>query len=155
MHYAQCLAGMAFSNALLGITHSMAHKTGPAYSTGHIPHGCANAIYLPFVIRYNARNPETASRYALIARHLGLRGASDTELVEALCAKIDAYNDALNIPHTLKEFGIVEQEFLDKLEYVAALAVSDACTLANPRKITPDQMAKLLKAVYYGEKVDF
>lgn len=155
MHYAQCLAGMAFSNALLGITHSMAHKTGPAYSTGHIPHGCANAIYLPFVIRYNAKDAETASRYALIARHLGLRGASDTELVEALCAKIDAYNDALNIPHTLKEFGIVEQEFLDKLEHVAALAVSDACTLANPRKITPDQMAKLLKAVYYGEKVDF
>lgn len=55
MHYAQCLAGMAFSNALLGIVHSMAHKTGAAFSTGHIPHGCANAIYLPYVIKYNAK----------------------------------------------------------------------------------------------------
>ena len=60
MHYAQCLAGMAFSNALLGIVHSMAHKTGAAFSTGHIPHGCANAIYLPYVIKYNAKDPVAA-----------------------------------------------------------------------------------------------
>ena len=70
MHYAQCLAGMAFSNALLGIVHSMAHKTGAAFSTGHIPHGCANAIYLPYVIKYNAKNAE--ARYADIARSIGL-----------------------------------------------------------------------------------
>ena len=64
MHYAQCLAGMAFSNALLGIVHSMAHKTGAAFSTGHIPHGCANAIYLPYVIKYNAKDAVAAKRYA-------------------------------------------------------------------------------------------
>ncbi|MBP8598054.1 MAG: iron-containing alcohol dehydrogenase [Selenomonas sp.] len=155
MHYAQCLAGMAFSNALLGITHSLAHKTGPAYSTGHIPHGCANAIYLPFVIRFNAKDETTAARYALIARHIGLKGDSDAALVEALCTKIDQYNSALNIPHTLQEFGIVEAEFLQKLDHVAELAVGDACTLANPRKITPPEMAKLLKAAYYGTRVDF
>lgn len=155
MHYAQCLAGMAFSNALLGITHSMAHKTGPAYRTGHIPHGCANAIYLPFVIRFNAKAPGVTARYAHIARHIGLTGASDAALVEALCQKIDAYNDALQIPHTLQEFGIEEQEFLAKLDHIAELAVGDACTLANPRQITPPEMAKLLTAAYYGRPVDF
>jgi len=155
MHYAQCLAGMAFSNALLGITHSMAHKTGPAYSTGHIPHGCANAIYLPYVIAYNAKDAVAAKRYATIARQLGLKGADDGELVNALCAKIHAYNKKLNIPHTLKDFGIVEKEFLEKLSHIAELAVSDACTGANPRSIDAGQMEKLLKAAYYGEVVDF
>ena len=77
MHYAQCLAGMAFSNALLGIVHSMAHKTGAAFSTGHIPHGCANAIYLPYVIKYNAKDPIAAKRYAEIARRMGLAGISE------------------------------------------------------------------------------
>ena len=75
MHYAQCLAGMAFSNALLGITHSMAHKTGAAFSGGHIVHGCANAMYLPKVIRFNSRTPEAKKRYADIARSLGLAGS--------------------------------------------------------------------------------
>lgn len=154
MHYAQCLAGMAFSNALLGIVHSMAHKTGAAFSTGHIPHGCANAIYLPFVIQYNAQDETAKGRYADIARSVGMTG-SDEELVAALCAKIDAYNDKLNIPHTLKEFGINESEFLQKLDAIAELAVGDACTGSNPRAITPAQMAALLKCTYYGTKVDF
>ena len=111
MHYAQCLAGMAFSNALLGIVHSMAHKTGAAFSTGHIPHGCANAIYLPYVIQYNAKDATAMKRYADIARAVGLTGATDAELVDALIAKIDAYNVKLNIPKTLKEFGVDEKEF--------------------------------------------
>ncbi len=81
MHYAQCLAGMAFSNALLGITHSMAHKTGAAFSGGHIVHGCANAMYLPKVIRFNSRTPEAKKRYADIARSLGLAGSHEEELV--------------------------------------------------------------------------
>ena len=68
MHYGQCLAGMAFSNALLGIVHSMAHKTGAAFSTGHITHGLANAMYLPYVIAYNAKADGVAERYADIAR---------------------------------------------------------------------------------------
>ena len=68
MHIAQCLAGMAFSNALLGIVHSLAHKTGAVFDTGHIPHGCANAIYLPYVIQYNAKVCE--DRFAMIARKI-------------------------------------------------------------------------------------
>ncbi|MFL0268746.1 iron-containing alcohol dehydrogenase [Candidatus Clostridium radicumherbarum] len=153
MHYAQCLAGMAFSNALLGIVHSMAHKTGAAFSTGHIPHGCANAIYLPYVIKYNAKNG--TSRYADIAKSVGLTGATDEELTAKLCEKIDEYNVKLNIPKTLKEFGINEAEFNEKVAKIAELAVGDACTGSNPRPITPAEMEKLLKCTYYGTEVNF
>ena len=155
MHYAQCLAGMAFSNALLGIVHSMAHKTGAAFSTGHIPHGCANAIYLPYVIKYNAKDATALKRYADIARSVGLGGNTDEELMLALCAKIDAYNVKLNIPKTLKQFGIVEEEFKEKVEEIAKNAVGDACTGSNPRTIDPETMAKLLTCTYYGTEVDF
>lgn len=153
MHYAQCLAGMAFSNALLGIVHSMAHKTGAAFSTGHIPHGCANAIYLPYVIKYNAKNG--ASRYAEIAKAVGLTGANDEELTKKLCDKIDEFNVKLNIPRTLKEFGIDESEFNEKITKIAELAVGDACTGSNPRPITPVEMEKLFRCTYYGTEVDF
>ena len=153
MHYAQCLAGMAFSNALLGIVHSMAHKTGAAFSTGHIPHGCANAIYLPYVIQFN--RSEAESRYAEIARAAGIAGNTDAELVDGLIAKIDEYNVALEIPKTLKAFGVNEAEFLEKVDHIAELAVGDACTGSNPRPIDPAQMAKLLKCTFYGNKVDF
>ena len=160
MHDAQCLAGMAFSNALLGIVHSMAHKTGAAFSEGnmkgqHIPHGCANAIYLPYVIKYNAHDQRASERYADIARMLGLQGNSDKALTESLCALIDKMNTELNIPHTLKEFGVDEAEFLNKVDEIAANAVADACTGSNPREITPEVMAKLLKCTYYGTEVDF
>ena len=155
MHYGQCLAGMAFSNALLGIVHSMAHKTGAAFSTGHIPHGCANAIYLPYVIQYNAKDPTALKRYADIARSVGIEGSSDEELMQKLCAKIDDYNVQLNIPKTLKEFGINEAEFKEKVAKIAELAVGDACTGSNPRAITPAEMEKLLTCTYYGTKVDF
>ena len=155
MHYAQCLAGMAFSNALLGSVHSMAHKTGAAFSTGHIPHGCANAIYLPYVIQYNAKDATAMKRYADIARAVGLTGTTDSELVAALIAKIDAYNVKLNIPKTLKDFGVNEAEFNEKLPKIAELAVGDACTGSNPRAITPAEMEKLLSCTYYGNKVDF
>ncbi|RZT00988.1 iron-containing alcohol dehydrogenase [Cuneatibacter caecimuris] len=154
MHYGQCLAGMAFSNALLGIVHSMAHKTGAAFSTGHIPHGCANAIYLPYVIQYNAMDETAHKRYADIARSVGIEGTDD-ECVKALCEKIDAYNVELNIPKTLKEFGINEEEFLEKVDKIAELAVGDACTGSNPRSITPEQMSQLLKCTYYGTPVEF
>lgn len=152
MHYAQCLAGMAFSNALLGIVHSMAHKTGAAFSTGHIPHGCANAIYLPYVIKYNATIAK--NRYADIARSIGISG-SDDECVKTLCDKIDAYNVSLNIPKSLQEFGIVEAEFKEKVAKIAELAVGDACTGSNPRPITPAEMEKLLTCCYYGTEVNF
>ncbi len=152
MHYAQCMAGMAFSNALLGIVHSMAHKTGAAFSTGHIPHGCANAIYLPYVIQFNAKEAE--GRYAEIARSVGITG-TDAECVTALCDKITAYNRALQIPCSLKEFGILEEEFKEKVAKIAELAVGDACTGSNPRTITPTIMEQLLTCCYYGTKVEF
>ena len=155
MHYAQCLAGMAFSNALLGIVHSMAHKTGAAFSTGHIPHGCANAIYLPYVIRYNAKDTVAADRYAEIARRMGLEGRSRQALINSLCAKINEFNEKLNIPKTLKEFGINEDEFKEKVDRIAEFAVGDACTGSNPRQIDPANMAKLLTCTYYGTEVDF
>ena len=155
MHYAQCLAGQAFSNALLGIVHSMAHKTGAAFSTGHIPHGCANAIYLPYVIKYNAHEPEAMRRYADIARRVGLGGTSEKAQVNALIEKIEEFNRAMNIPKTIQEFGVKEDEFLEKLDEIAANAVGDACTGSNPRSINPEQMAKLFKCTFYGTEVDF
>ena len=155
MHDAQCLAGQSFSNALLGIVHSMAHKTGAAFSTGHIPHGCANAIYLPYVIKYNAHEPEAMHRYADIARRVGLGGTSEKAQVNALIAKIEEFNRAMNIPKTLQEFGVKEDEFKEKLSSIAELAVGDACTGSNPRSITPEQMEKLFSCTYYGTEVDF
>ncbi len=152
MHYAQCLAGMAFTNTSLGIVHSMAHKTGAAFSTGHIPHGCANAIYLPYVIRFNAE--EVKKRYAEIAVSVGFTGTED-ELIEELCNMITDFNRQLNIPLTLQEFGIKEEEFKEKIAKISELAVGDACTLTNPRKITPEEMQKLFECIYYGKKVDF
>ena len=153
MHNAQCLAGMAFSNALLGIVHSMAHKTGAAYSGGHIVHGCANAMYLPKVIQYNAKEPAAAKRYAEIAAHIGLEPS-----VDALVKHIRAMNKALDIPDCIRDYegGIIdEKEFLEKLPRVAELAVGDACTGSNPRAITPVVMEKLLKACYYDTTVNF
>ena len=153
MHYGQCLAGMAFSNALLGIVHSMAHKTGAAYSGGHIVHGCANAMYLPKVIAYNAKEPEAEKRYGEIAAFLGLEPTS-----KALIAHIKAMNAKLDIPACIRDYegGIIdEKEFLDKLPQVAELAVGDACTGSNPRAITPAEMEKLLKCCFYDTEVDF
>lgn len=155
MHYAQCLAGMAFSNALLGIVHSMAHKTGAAFATGHIPHGCANAMYLPYVIRYNAKEPAAAKRYAEIARRMGLSGTSEKALINSLCEKIQDFNRQMDIPLTLKEFGIEEAEFNEKIAGISELAVGDACTGSNPRVIDPQAMERLFRCVYSGTEVDF
>lgn len=155
MHDAQCLAGMAFSNALLGITHSMAHKTGAAFSGGHIVHGAANAMYLPKVIRFNAGEPEAAERYAQIARFIHLKGETTAELVEALVNRVNEMNVELDIPSRIKDYegGIIdEKEFMEKLPRVAELAVGDACTSSNPRRITPAQMAELLKSCYFDKE---
>ncbi len=158
MHNAQCLAGMAFSNALLGIVHSMAHKTGAVYKNGHIVHGCANAMYLPKVIKYNARNNEALKRYADIARHLDLEGLTDEQLTQALIGHIYTLNSKLNIPLSISEYenGIIdEEEFLEKLDRVANLAIEDACTSTNPRDIDVERMKKLLLCCYYNKEVDF
>jgi alcohol dehydrogenase class IV len=155
MHYAQCLAGMAFSNALLGICHSMAHKTGAAFSTGHVPHGCANAMYLPHVIEYNANNKTALERYAQIATAVGIEGHDAHEQVEGLILRINEMNTLLGIPHSLKEFGVNEKEFLEKLPVIAHNAVLDACTSTNPQPIDDAKMADLLKHCYYNEAYKF
>ena len=105
MHNAQCLAGMAFSNALLGIVHSMAHKTGAAFEGGHIIHGAANAMYLPKVIKYNAKNEEAAKRYAEIADFIHLGGNTTEEKIDKLIELLRKMNDELNIPHCIKHYG--------------------------------------------------
>ncbi|TBX17361.1 butanol dehydrogenase [Clostridium perfringens] len=150
MHEAQCLAGMAFSNALLGIVHSMAHKVGAVF---HIPHGCANAIFLPYVIKYNRKACE--DRYAQIARHIGLKGESEIELTDALIDLINKFNKELNIPSSMKEYGIEENEFKDNLKFIAHNAVLDPCTGSNPREIDDETMEKLYTCAYYGSDVDF
>jgi len=150
MHIAQCLAGMSFSNALLGITHSMAHKIGAVF---HIPHGCANAIFLPYVIEYNRKACE--DRYATIARRLNLKGNNDSELVDSLINLINELNVKLNIPSTIKEWGVSEEEFKENVEFMAHNAVLDACTGANPRNIDDKTMMKLYSCAFYGEKVNF
>lgn len=158
MHNAQCLAGMAFSNALLGIVHSMAHKTGAAYNGGHIVHGAANAMYLPKVIKFNAKDATAKSRYAYIATFLGLKGNSEDELVDALIAELRNMNKQLNIALCIRDYegGFVnEQEYLDKLSTVAANAIGDACTGSNPRQPSQEEMEKLLLAVYYDKEINF
>ena len=165
MHDAQCLAGMAFSNALLGIVHSMAHKTGAAFTGGHIIHGCANAMYLPKVIKYNSKDETAAKRYAQIADFLALGGNTVEEKVDLLIAELRKMNDELNIPQAIKNYGpggvkaetsiIDEKEFLDKLPDVAANAIADACTGSNPRQPSQEDMEKLLKACYYDLEIDF
>ncbi|MCI5670715.1 MAG: iron-containing alcohol dehydrogenase [Candidatus Enterosoma sp.] len=153
MHYAQCIAGMAFSNALLGITHSLAHKTGAAFSTGHVPHGCANAMYLPHVIECNAHDARAHARYAEIADYLGLGGKDENEKVQNLINRVRELDRALNIPHGLKEFGVIEEEFNAKKAEIAHNAVLDACTPENPRKMDDALMEKVLVACYYDTVV--
>lgn len=150
MHEAQCLAGMAFSNALLGIVHSMAHKTGAVF---HIPHGCANAIFLPYVIQFNRK--ECEGRYADIAKALKLSGNTDAELTDALIEKINELNKKLSIPSSMKEYGVEEDDFKANLEFIAHNAVLDACTGSNPRTIDDKTMEKLFECTYYGTKVEF
>lgn len=167
MHNAQCLAGMAFSNGLLGIVHSMAHKTGAAFDDygAHIVHGAANAMYLPKVIEFNSKNEEAKKRYGVIADYMHLGGSSDDEKVELLIDFCRQMNDKLNIPQAIKFYGkdglpteegfVPEEVFLERLPKIASLALEDACTLSNPRKPSQEEMEALLKAVYYDTRVDF
>ncbi len=167
MHDAQCLAGMAFSNALLGIVHSMAHKTGAVFADygAHIIHGAANAMYLPKVIAFNAKNPEALKRYGEIADYMNLGGSSDQEKVALLIKELRRMNDELNIPHCIKNYGpdsypteqgfVPENVFLERLPEIAKNAIGDACTGSNPRIPTQEEMEKLLKCCYYDTEVDF
>lgn len=167
MHDAQCMAGMAFSNALLGIVHSMAHKTGAAFEDygAHIIHGAANAMYLPKVIAFNAKNAEALKRYGVIADYMNLGGNTDEEKVGLLIKYLRGMNDELNIPHCIKNYGkdsypteqgfVPEQVFKDRLAEIAKNAIGDACTGSNPRQPSQVEMEKLLTACYYDLDVDF
>ncbi len=167
MHNAQCLAGMAFSNALLGIVHSMAHKTGAVFADfgAHIIHGAANAMYLPKVIAFNAKNPEAKQRYGAIADAMNLGGSNDDEKVALLIAALRKMNDDLNIPHCIKNYGadsypceqgfVPENVFLERLPEIAKNAIGDACTGSNPRIPTQEEMEQLLKCCYYDTEVNF
>ena len=137
MHDAQCLAGMAFSNALLGIVHSMAHPLGALYDT---PHGVANAIILPTVMEYNA--PETGEKYREIAKAMGVTGVDAMTLEEARKAAIDAVRQLsidVGIPADLKD--IVKAEDLD---FLSQSAFDDACRPGNPRETSVEE----IKALY-------
>jgi len=167
MHNAQCLAGMAFSNALLGIVHSMAHKTGAVFADcgAHIIHGAANAMYLPKVIAFNAKDPAAKKRYGVIADYMGLGGTSDDEKVRLLIGYLRGMNDKLNIPHCIGRYGadsfpaeqgfVPEKVFLERLPEIARNALADACTGSNPRQPSQAEMEKLLKCCYYDTEVDF
>ena len=167
MHNAQCLAGQAISNALLGNVHSMAHKTGAAFADygSHIIHGAANAMYLPKVIAFNAKDPVAKKRYGVIADYMKLGGTTDDEKVKLLIAYLRKMNEDLNIPHCIKNYGadsyptengfVPEAVFLERLPKIAELAIGDACTGSNPRKPSQEEMEKLLKCCYYDTEVDF
>ncbi len=167
MHDAQCLAGMSFSNALLGIVHSMAHKTGAVFADygAHIIHGAANAMYLPKVIAFNAKDETAKKRYGVIADYMHLEGADDDAKVQSLIRYLRGMNDALNIPHCIKNYGpdsypteqgfVPEEVFLERLSGIAERAIADACTGSNPRQPSQEEMEKLLKACYYDTEVDF
>lgn len=159
VHYAATMAGMAFANAYLGICHSMAHKLGGAF---HVPHGIANALVVTHVVRYNAstsptkfsafpqyRIPLAAARYAKLADMLQLGGATDDEKVELLIKKLEATKKELGLPASIKEFGIPEKDFLEKLDEISELAFDDQCTGTNPRYPLVSEIRELYLKAYY------
>ena len=167
MALGQYIAGMGFSNVGLGIVHSMAHKTGAAFADygAHIIHGAANAMYLPKVIAFNAKDETAAKRYAVIADEMKLGGETTEEKVKLLIDYLRGMNDKLNIPHCIKNYGkdsypteqgfVPEDVFLERLHDIAVNAIADACTGSNPRQPSVEEMEKLLKCCYYDTEVDF
>lgn len=160
MHNASCIAGMAFTNAFLGINHSLAHKLGGEY---HIPHGRANAILLPHVIEYNAQTPTKFAifpkygkfvadeRYAQISRYLGFGGTTKEEQIANLVKEVRQLMKDLDRPMSIAECGVDEKEFLTKLEGLSERAFEDQCTTANPRYPLVTELADIYKKAYYGK----
>lgn len=160
MHNASCIAGMAFTNAFLGINHSMAHKLGGEY---HIPHGRANTVIMPYVIEYNSKKPTKFAtfpkyekfiadvRYAEIAKSIGLPCSTTEEGVKSLINAIKRLNRDLGLPSTIKDCGVDEKAFMDNLYDLSEKAFGDQCTTANPRYPLVTEIADLYKKAYYGE----
>ena len=159
MHNASTIAGMAFTNAFLGINHSLAHKIGAEF---HISHGRTNAILLPYVIKYNATMPTkfvsfpkydhyiADEKYALIAKRMRIEGNTKEELINGLINKVIELNKSMNIPLSFKEYGLDEQEFLSKLDFLADKAFEDQCTNANPRLPLINELKDIMKDAFYG-----
>ena len=161
MHNASCIAGMAFTNAFLGINHSLAHKLGAEF---HIPHGRANAILLPHVIEYNGETTPTKfmsfpkygkyvaqEKYAEIAKMLGLPAATPAEGVKSLVKAIRDLIKELNVPMTVKDCGIDEKTYLGAIEDLSYKAFEDQCTTANPRLPKVAELQELYRKAYFGK----
>jgi len=160
VHNGATIAGIAFANAFLGICHSMAHKLGSEF---HIPHGLANALLICNVVRFNATDtptkqaafsqysrPQALCRYAAIADHLKLAGASDQDKVASLLAWLDELKQELNIPASIHEAGVSEADFLAAVDRLAEEAFDDQCTGANPRFPLISELKQLLLDSFYG-----
>ncbi len=164
MHNASTMAGMAFSNAFLGINHSLAHKLGAVY---HLPHGRLNAILLPYVVKYNSEEPTkfvsfpkyeyfiADEKYATIAKKMGLKADTKEEGVQSLIKEIQELNEYLNIPKSLQEAGIDEKDFFENIDTLADRAFEDQCTTANPRLPLIPELKQILTDAYYGNEIKF
>ena len=161
MANAATMAGMAFANAFLGICHSMAHKLGAFH---HLPHGVANALMIEEVIRFNASespvkmgtfsqydHPHTLARYAEIADYLGIKGENDTEKLEGLISAINELKARVGIKETIKDYGIDEEDFLNRLDDMVEQAFDDQCTGANPRYPLMSELKQMYLNAYYGK----
>ena len=161
MANAATMAGMAFANAFLGVCHSMAHKLGAFH---HLPHGVANALMINEVLRFNAAevpvkmgtfpqydHPKTLRRYAEVAEYLGLKGKTDEEKLESLIKAIDDLKAKVGIKKTIKEYGIDEKNFLDRLDEMTEQAFDDQCTGANPRYPLMSEIKQMYLNAYYGK----
>ena len=156
------MAGMAFANAFLGVCHSMAHKLGAFH---HLPHGIANALMIEEVLRFNAAeapakmgtfsqydHPHTLARYAEVSRALGFGGKNDKESLENLINAINALKERVGIKKTIRDYGIDEKDFLDRLDAMTEQAFDDQCTGANPRYPLMSEIKQMYLDAYYGNK---
>ena len=160
MHYAATIAGMSFANAFLGLCHSMAHKLGAMYN---IPHGVANALLIRQIIKFNATDkptkqaifpqykyPNAKTKYGQVADELGLDGKNDDEKVELLIKAVDELMTEINLPKSIKEFGVKEEEFMANLDTLVERAFDDQCTGANPRYPLMSEIKKIFLDAYEG-----
>ena len=160
MHYAATIAGMSFANAFLGLCHSMAHKLGAMYN---IPHGVANALLIRQIIKFNAvdkptkqaifpqyKYPNAKTKYGQVADELGLGGKTDDEKVERLIKAVDELMTEINLPKSIREFGVKEDEFMENLDVLVERAFDDQCTGANPRYPLMSEIKKIFLDAYEG-----
>ena len=160
MANAATMAGMAFANAFLGVCHSMAHKLGAFH---HLPHGVANALMIDEVLRFNASetpvkmgtfpqydHPKTLRRYAEVAEYLGLKGKTDSEKLESLIGAIDELKERIGIKKTIREYGVDEKDFLERLDEMVEQAFDDQCTGANPRYPLMSEIKQMYLNAFYG-----